>query len=195
MSEAEPRFAVLRQSADADAVAAIERLVREASDRELSRVRRIAAHDPHSLPQWEYARQVFWSSSIELPDDTAFEQLLQKTVLEAVELPAGEKAILSLQLPAQFVILFDTVTHAAHFIDVKGEPTRDRQSLSLVFNNVRAPTGTVEMRPGPLRWTWNSACASPASLSSSPTSKARPSSTSGSATSSPTRWCGRTSAY
>jgi Family of unknown function (DUF5939) len=38
MSEAEARFAVLRQSADANAVAAIERLVREAPDRALSRV-------------------------------------------------------------------------------------------------------------------------------------------------------------
>ena len=34
---------------------------------------------------------------------------------------------------------------------MKGEPTRERQQLSIVFNNVTAPTGTVEMRPGPLR--------------------------------------------
>ena len=65
-------------------------------------------------------------------------------MLEAVELPAGEKAILSLQLPAEFVIVFDPVTHAAQFIDVKGEPTRERQSLSLVFNKVHAQTGTLE---------------------------------------------------
>src|SRR3954471_13622093 len=30
------------------------------------RVRRIAAHDPHSLPIWEYFKQVFWSSGIDL---------------------------------------------------------------------------------------------------------------------------------
>ncbi|MBE0614512.1 MAG: adenylate/guanylate cyclase domain-containing protein [Burkholderiales bacterium] len=236
MSEAEARFSVLRQSADADAVAAIERLVREASDRALSRVnvldfaaangldeeraiaaflhaarlglfdlswnvlcpgcggvldsnatlktlhkeeyacalcavgyepdldemvevaftvnprvRRIAAHDPHSLPMWEYARQVFWSSGVELPDDETFDKLLQEIIIDGIELPAGEKALLSIQLPAQFVIVFEPVTHAAHFIDVKGEPTRERQNLSLVFNKLRAPTGTVEMRPGPLR--------------------------------------------
>jgi len=34
---------------------------------------------------------------------------------------------------------------------VKGEPTRERQSLALVFNKVRVPTGTQEFRPGPLR--------------------------------------------
>ncbi len=236
MSEAKGRFSVLRQSADAGAVSAIERLGREGPDRALSRVnvlefaavngldeetaiaaflhaarlglfdlswnvlcpgcggvldsnatlktvhkeqyscalcaagyeptldemvevsftvnprvRRIAAHDPDSLPMWEYARQMFWSSGIVLPDDEAFDKLVQEIVIDSVELPAGEKALLSLQLPAQFVIVFDAVTHAAHFIDVKGEPTRERQSLSLLFNNVRAPTGTVEMRPGPLR--------------------------------------------
>jgi class 3 adenylate cyclase len=37
------------------------------------------------------------------------------------------------------------------FIDVKGEPTRERQALSMVFTNVNAPVGTVELRPGPLR--------------------------------------------
>jgi hypothetical protein len=236
MSETEGRFSVLRQSADASAAAAIERLVREGTDRALSRVnviefaaenhvdeeraiaaflhaarlglfdmswnvlcpgcggvldsgaslktvdsatyscalcaagyeptldemvevsftvnprvRRIAAHDPNTLSIWEYQRQVFWSSGIALPDDASFEKLLQEIVIDSVELPAGEKAILSVQLPAQFVIVFEPVTHAAHFIDVKGEPTRERQSLSLVFNSVHAPTGTVQMRPGPLR--------------------------------------------
>ena len=36
---------------------------------------------------------------------------------------------MSVQLPAEFVIVFEPVTHAAHFIDVKGEPTKERQSL------------------------------------------------------------------
>jgi len=238
MSESEARFTVLRQSADAAAVTAIEQLVREAPDRELGRVnvldfaarygvneeraiaaflhaaslglfemswnvlcpgcggvldsnatlktvhkeeyacalcaagyepsldemvevsftvspkvRRIAAHDPHTLPIWDYARQIFWSSGIDLPEDSAFEALLQDIVLDSIELPPGEKAILSLQLPKAFVIVFDPVTHSAHFLDVKGEPTRERQSLNIVFNKVRAPTGTVELRPGPLRLT------------------------------------------
>ena len=41
----------------------------------------------------------------------------------------ASKAILSLQLPAEFVIVFEPVTHSAQFLDVKGEPTRERQSL------------------------------------------------------------------
>jgi class 3 adenylate cyclase len=114
------------------------------------RVRRIAAHNPHELPPVEYYRQIFWSSGVDLPEDS-LEQAMDEITLEQIELPAGERAFLSLQLPAEFVIVFDPVTHAAQFIDVKGEATRERQSLSLMFNAVRAPTGTTELRPGPLR--------------------------------------------
>src|SRR6266852_173852 len=113
------------------------------------RVRRIAAHDPNELPFAEYFRQVFWGSGIDVPDD--FEQLIEEIVLDAVELPPGEKALLSLQLPAEFVIIIDPVTHTTQFFDVKGEPTRERQNLSLVFDKVLSPTETVELRPGPLR--------------------------------------------
>jgi class 3 adenylate cyclase len=236
MSETEPLFSVLRQSADPEAANALEHLVREAPDRELNRinaldlaqrlnldeerviaallhasrlglfdmswnvmcpgcggvlganatlktldqaeyscalcacgyettldnmvevtftvsprVRRIAAHAPDELPAIEYYRQIFWSTGIDLP--TNFEKLMDEVVLDAVELPPGERAILSLQLPAEFLIVFDPVTHAAQFIDVKGEPTRERQNLALVLNNVRAPTGTTELHPGPLRLT------------------------------------------
>lgn len=234
MSEAESLFAILRQSADADAVTAIERLVREAPDPDLCRinvlafakkyglpddraigaflhaarvglfemswnvlcpgcggvldtnaslksvrgheyncalcaagyeptldemvevtftvtprVRRIAAHAPDHLTFKEYNRQLFFGSGLDLPPD--YGDLMDRISLEAVELPAGEKALVSLQLPAEFIIVFEPVTHAAHFIDVKGEPTTERRNLSVLFNNVAAPTGTTEMRPGPLR--------------------------------------------
>jgi class 3 adenylate cyclase len=43
------------------------------------------------------------------------------------------------------------VTHAAHFIDVQGEPTKERQQFAIMYNKVQAPTGTTTMRPGPLR--------------------------------------------
>jgi class 3 adenylate cyclase len=114
------------------------------------RVRRIAAHDPHSLPIWEYYRQIFWGSGVDLPE-SGLEETLEEITIESIELPPGEKALISLQLPAAFVIVFEPVTHAAHFIDVKGEPTRERQNLAMIFNKIQAPTGTTEMRPGPLR--------------------------------------------
>jgi class 3 adenylate cyclase len=114
------------------------------------RVRRIAAHDPNSLPLWEYFKQMFWSSGVDLNEES-FEQLTDEVTLDALELPPGEKAVLSLQLPAQFIIVFEPVTHSAQFIDVQGEPTRERQQLSLIYNKAHAPVGTTTMRPGPLR--------------------------------------------
>jgi len=234
VSEPEALFSVLRQSADAQCVAAIERAVREAPDRDLcrvnaltfaaqdglneerviaaflhaarlglfelswnvlcpgcggvldagatlktlnreeyacglcasgyepildemvevtftvsSRVRRIAAHSPDTLPEVEYYRQIFWGSGVDLPE-TLGDSLAAFTI-DSIELPPSEKAVLSVQLPSDFVILFDPVTHGAQFIDVKGEPTRERQTLSMVFNKLQTLVGTVELRPGPLR--------------------------------------------
>jgi class 3 adenylate cyclase len=114
------------------------------------RVRRIAAHDPHTLPMWEYQRQIFWSSGIDLPEGD-FEDIINEIVIDSIELPPGERASLSLQLPPEFVIVFDPVTHAAQFLDVKGQPTRERQNLTVVFNKVTTPNATLQMRPGPLR--------------------------------------------
>jgi class 3 adenylate cyclase len=115
------------------------------------RVRRIAAHDPNSLPVWEYFKQVFWSSGVDFNKES-FASLSEEVVLDTLELPAGEKATMSLQLPPEFIIVFEPVTHAAQFIDVQGEPTRERQQLSLIYSQTKAPNGaTVTMRPGPLR--------------------------------------------
>jgi hypothetical protein len=111
------------------------------------RVRRIAAHDPNTLPLWEYFKQVFWSSGVDFNEES-FAALSNDVVLDALELPAGEKATMSLQLPSDFIIVFEPVTHAAQFIDVQGEPTRERQQLSLIYNKLQAPTGTITLRPG-----------------------------------------------
>src|SRR6266516_2365204 len=115
------------------------------------RVRRIAAHDPNTLPVWEYFKQVFWSSGIDLNKES-FAQLTDEVTLDTLELPAGEKATMSLKLPSDFIIVFEPVTHAAQFIDVQGEPTKERQQLSLIYNKTPTPTGgTITLRPGPLR--------------------------------------------
>jgi class 3 adenylate cyclase len=233
MSEADSLFATLRQSADADAVAAIERLVREAPDRDLCRinalafagrhglneqrvisaflhaaqlglfdlswnvlcpscggvldtgaslkavrnheycafcaagyeptldetvevtftvtprVRPIAAHDPDALSFQEYVRQLFFGSGVELPDD--YTQRMDKVMLDAVELLAGEKAQVSLQLPEGLTILFDPVTHSAHYFDVKGEPTGERRTFTVAYTGGKAPSETTAMPSGPLR--------------------------------------------
>jgi len=113
-------------------------------------VRRIAAHDPDSLPIWEYYRQIFWSSGIDLPEDS-FEQLIEEITIASTELHARERTTLLLNLPAEFVIVFDPVTHTAHFLDVKGEPTAEPQEVSVVCKPTEMPTATTALRPGPLR--------------------------------------------
>ena len=114
------------------------------------RVRHIGAHDPNTLPLWEYFKQIFWSSGVDLNQET-FASLTDEVTLDAMELPSHEKAVMSLHLPSEFVIVFEPVTHSAQFIDVKGEPTKERQHLSLLYNRMHTPTGTITMQPGPLR--------------------------------------------
>ena len=113
------------------------------------RVRKIAGHTPHELPVVEYLRQFYWGSGMDIPD--TYEQIVDDFMIDSIELAPGEKAVLAVQLPSEFVIIFEPVTHTAQFIDVKGEPTRDRQTLSLAFDKEHTHSQTLEMRPGPLR--------------------------------------------
>lgn len=114
------------------------------------RVRRIAAHDPNTLPPYEYYRQVFWGSGFDIPDE-GIEAEMEEATLDILELPGGQKAFLTILLPEGNIVVFEPVTHAAHFILVSGEPTRDRQALSITYNEISPPSGEYQMRPGPLR--------------------------------------------
>ena len=60
-------------------------------------MRRIAAHDPDRLPPFEYYRQIFFSSGVDLPEN--LEERFSRAILEMIELGPGEKAFLSLHLP------------------------------------------------------------------------------------------------
>jgi class 3 adenylate cyclase len=113
------------------------------------RIRRVAAHDPDSLPFAEYMRQVFWSSSRDTPDDVA--GAIERVTLDVMELGAGEKAAMSFNLPAGFAIVFDPVTHSSLFLEVSGEETKERRSLSMVFADAHAHSGTQKLQPGPAR--------------------------------------------
>jgi class 3 adenylate cyclase len=116
------------------------------------RVRRIAAHDPHALPVWDYFKQVFWSSGVEF-DEQSMAELSKDVVIDTRELPAGEHMTISIDLPAQFIIVFEPVTHASRFIDVQGEPTDEVQHLALRYDGARAKVETTTLRPGPLQLT------------------------------------------
>jgi class 3 adenylate cyclase len=71
--------------------------------------------------------------------------------LETIELPPGGKAILSLSLPPGLAIVFDPVTHCAQFLDVKGDPGRERQSLTMLIDKSAKPLSKATLHPGPLR--------------------------------------------
>ncbi len=113
------------------------------------KIRRIGAHDPDTLPLPEYMRQIFWGSGLDAPDD--LEGAIDKFTLDVMDLAPGEKAAMSLTLPAEFGIIFDPVTHSAVFLDVAGEPTAERRSLSVVLSETTAHTATHHLRPGPVR--------------------------------------------
>src|SRR5437660_6184056 len=50
------------------------------------RVRKIAAHDPETLPWIEYYRQIFWSSGDNLPDDETLAKRVEETTSDTLEL-------------------------------------------------------------------------------------------------------------
>jgi class 3 adenylate cyclase len=114
------------------------------------RIRRIGAHNPEELSPAEYFRQIYWGSGVDLPEE-GFAELIEEFIIDTVELPAGEKAILSIQLPEGFIVVFEPVTHAVQFLDVKDGPTRERQSLSMIIDREHPHNQTLEMHPGPTR--------------------------------------------
>ena len=117
------------------------------------RVRRIAAHDPETLPWIEYYRQVFWSSVVDFPDDETFAKWIEETTLGTLELAAGEKVVLTLELPEGFVDVFDPVVNMSLFMEIKGESVGESQSLSFIMTRDHAPAETLQLRPGPLQLT------------------------------------------
>jgi class 3 adenylate cyclase len=117
------------------------------------RVRKIAAHDPETLPWIEYYRQIFWSSGVDLPKNQTLAKWVKDNTLDSRELSPGEKVVLSLQLPEGEVDMFDPVLHISLHLEIKGEPARETQSLSFVMTRDHAPEETVQLHPGPLKLT------------------------------------------
>src|SRR2546422_349915 len=140
MSEIQAQISMLKQTADPAVADAIARLIDEGEDHELNRINVLDFSKRTGLDE-ERVISGFLHAS-----------LTDEVTLDTLELPAGEKATMSLQLPSDFIIVFEPVTHAAQFIDVQGEPTKEHQQLSLIYKKTPSPTGgTVTLRPGPLR--------------------------------------------
>lgn len=114
------------------------------------RVRRIAAHAPDNLPPLEYYRQVYWGSAIDLPEED-YEEITNQFIIDHVEVAGGEKMVLSVSLPVGYVVVFDPVTHMVQFIEVSGETTQERQSISISYDREHTHNQVLKMRPGPFR--------------------------------------------
>src|SRR2546430_17438266 len=103
------------------------------------RVRRIAAHDPGTLPWIDYYRQIFWSSGVDLPDDETFAKWVKETTLDSRELSPGEKVVLSLQLPEGEVDMFHPVLPMSQHLELKGDPAPQSHSLPFVMTRAHSP--------------------------------------------------------
>ncbi len=66
-------------------------------------VRRIEAHEPDRLPLWEYYRQLYFSNGLILPEGEEWRRFAARLALEAEEVPARQKVILSLRVPAEWI--------------------------------------------------------------------------------------------
>jgi hypothetical protein len=54
-------------------------------------VRRIAAHEPHTLPLLEFYRQIFWGSGFVLPDDETLERISRKSGSTRLSFPPARR--------------------------------------------------------------------------------------------------------
>ncbi|MFX7816692.1 DUF5939 domain-containing protein, partial [Acinetobacter baumannii] len=77
---------------------------------------------------WDYYKQIYWSSGVDFTEESVA-TLAKEVTLETRDLPRGESTTLSMQLPKEFIIVFEPITHAALFIDVQGEPAIEPQDL------------------------------------------------------------------
>ncbi len=116
------------------------------------RVRRIPAHDPATLPFWDYYRQVFWSSAVDL-SDAGLQKLIGEFTLFARELKPGEAATVTIDAPAGWVLIFDPVSHFGHYLKVAPERTDTVQKVSFTLEGAHAPTKTTELKSGPVELT------------------------------------------
>jgi class 3 adenylate cyclase len=116
-------------------------------------VRKITAHNPDSLNFYDYCRHMYFSNALRLPRGEAWEKELRQYTIEAEEVLPDSKVVLGLQLDPVFTIVFDPVTHSVTFLDVKGEPTRERQEVTILYNASGPSPAEVTVRPGPLRLT------------------------------------------
>jgi class 3 adenylate cyclase len=115
------------------------------------RIRRIEAHNPDGLPLAEYARQIFWGSGVDFPTNVG--ELIEEVTLDAIELEPGERAVMSLTLPAGNIIILDPISHSTRVLQVEGEEAHERRNVSVILRDPNTLGGSTTLQPGPVRIT------------------------------------------
>ncbi|MBY5905069.1 DUF5939 domain-containing protein [Rhizobium sp. PRIMUS64] len=115
------------------------------------KLRPISAHEPDTLPLWDYVRQVYWSSGSDLPAD--LRPVVNGVALDAIELPAGSFATRTLRMTEGFVVVFDPVTHSSTLLRVVGTLQEVPQTLTIALAEGVEERPQIEVAPGPLELT------------------------------------------
>jgi hypothetical protein len=77
-------------------------------------------------------------SHLVIPAD--FETFFDEIAVETLELPPGERAIISLQVSQGLYMIQDLVTHSVQHLDIKGEQTKEKQTSAVYHRpNLGAP--------------------------------------------------------
>jgi len=113
--------------------------------------RKIAAHEPEEMEPLEFLRQLVMRPGLKLPEGQEWSSFLERSLLDLESLAPGERARVSVELPAEWVAVFEPVTHSCSFIAPTGEATRERRELSFLFDSSGASPAKVETAPGPVR--------------------------------------------
>ncbi|HEY3235582.1 MAG TPA: DUF5939 domain-containing protein [Polyangiaceae bacterium] len=116
-------------------------------------IRRLPLHDPDLLSYWDHWRYVYKSSALVIPEGEAWSELCESLTIAEEPLSPGERLVLSIQLPPEFLILFEEITHSSVFLEVQGPESRTRQELSVTYSQGGTPHRTLTLQPGPARLT------------------------------------------
>ncbi|CDM60630.1 adenylate/guanylate cyclase (plasmid) [Rhizobium favelukesii] len=110
------------------------------------KLRAISAHEPDTLPLWDYVRQVYWSSGSDLPAD--LRPVVDGAALDAIELSAGSFATRTLRMAEGFVVVFDPVTHSSTLLRVVGTLQDAQQMLTIALAEGVEERAQIEVAPG-----------------------------------------------
>jgi class 3 adenylate cyclase len=117
-------------------------------------LRRVAAHEPERLTASQFYRQMYFSPSLVMPVGAEWDRLMPRITLFTGEVDPGTSRTIDLDLPREFLIVFEPITHAAVFMAVSGEPVEQAQQATVVFTAAGPSPARVDgMRPGPIALT------------------------------------------